>query len=106
MIGVIEKNYGIVKFFKDLEYLSSNRDQAERDLRKALEDLSKEDSNLSAQARWWLCDFDRITHSIAIEKYWNSLQVMEENERTQMWMAVFSEKEAGINLSTWFFFFP
>ncbi|PKY52298.1 hypothetical protein RhiirA4_496198 [Rhizophagus irregularis] len=83
----------MVKFFKTLEYTFSQREQAEKDLRSALETISSEEGELSSKAPEWLRNFDVMRKSSSAERHWTSTKVNEEREKTRALKLISAEKE-------------
>ena len=77
------KGFGVIKFYKTLNYRHSQRDEAEEDLRKALEAIVSEDNALSGKAQDWLRNLHILTHNFGSEQYWESAHVIEECEETK-----------------------
>ncbi|CAG8597166.1 9928_t:CDS:2 [Acaulospora morrowiae] len=88
------------KFFKIFEYLYFQRGLAEEYLIQALQSVSSENDKLSSKAQQWLHDFDIMTRSLNVERYWNSVQTNEEHETTRMMKANYSEREMNSSSKT------
>ncbi|CAI2176853.1 14016_t:CDS:2 [Funneliformis geosporum] len=91
--STLENGSGMVKFFKTLEYTFSQRDQAEKDLKRALETISSENGELSSKALEWLRNFDVMIKSSSTERHWTSTKVNEECEKTHSLELISAEKE-------------
>ncbi|CAG8648628.1 10939_t:CDS:2 [Funneliformis caledonium] len=78
---------------KSLNIRLFQRDLAEVNLRQALQSVSSENDKLSSKAQQWLHDFDIMTRSLNVERYWNAVQTNEEREITRTMKAIYSEKE-------------
>ncbi|CAG8666313.1 29041_t:CDS:10, partial [Racocetra persica] len=71
----------------------SQREQAEKNLKKLLEEIASENDELSSKAQVMLRDFDIIIKNLAAERYWNSTKVNEEREKTRLEEIISNEKE-------------
>ncbi|CAG8715188.1 7630_t:CDS:2, partial [Funneliformis mosseae] len=89
----LENGSGIVKFFKSLDYTFSQCNQAEEDLKRALETISSENDELSSKAQEWLRNFDIMIKSLSIERHWTSTKVNEKRKKTQALELISAEKE-------------
>ncbi|CAG8505484.1 7501_t:CDS:10, partial [Paraglomus occultum] len=87
------KGFGVIKFYKHLNYRHSQRQEAEEHLRKALEAIASEQNAFSGKAQDWLRDLSILTHNFSSEQYWNSVRVSEERETTKTTKAISAEKE-------------
>ena len=96
MRKTLENGSGIVKFFKSLDYTFSQRNQAEEDLKRALETISSENDELSSKAQDWLRNFDVMIKSSGTERHWTSTKVNEEREKTQALELISAKKEVSI----------
>ncbi|CAG8609410.1 10714_t:CDS:10 [Acaulospora morrowiae] len=56
--NILTTNSGVCKFFKTFRYPSSQRDRAEKDLKKALELISAKKDALLPKSNLWLSNFD------------------------------------------------
>ena len=75
-----------------MEYGFSKRNQAEKDLKRALEEISSENNELSSKAKDALLDFDTMISSSSVERHWTSIRVNEERERTRAVEIISNEK--------------
>ncbi|CAG8695606.1 3758_t:CDS:2, partial [Ambispora gerdemannii] len=91
--STLARGFGFVKFFKSLEYRFSQRDQAERDLKRSLEVVASENGELSSKAQEMLRKFDPMINSSYVERYWTSTRVNEEREKTRSEEIISNEKE-------------
>ncbi|CAG8634671.1 9908_t:CDS:2, partial [Cetraspora pellucida] len=57
--STLANGFGVIKFFKTMEYRFSQRDQAEKDLKKSLEEIASENGELSSKAQSILRHFDK-----------------------------------------------
>ena len=95
MRNALASGFGIVRFFKILEYRFSQRDQAERDLKRSLEEIASENGELSPKAQEILRNFDTMIKKLSMERYWSSTKVNEEREKTRSEEIISNEREVS-----------
>ncbi|CAG8584893.1 2685_t:CDS:10 [Diversispora eburnea] len=91
--NALASGFGIVRFFKIVEYRFSQRDQAERDLKRSLEEIASENGELSPKAQEILRNFDTMIKKLSVERYWSSAKVNEEREKTRSEKIISNERE-------------
>ena len=95
MRNALASGFGIVRFLKILEYRFSQRDQAERDLKRSLEEIASENGELSPKAQKILRNFDTKIKKLSVERYWSSTKVNEEREKTRSEEIISNEREVS-----------
>ncbi|CAG8678438.1 17723_t:CDS:2, partial [Racocetra fulgida] len=90
----ISQGFTASKYFKKLGYQFSQKDQAEEDLRKTLNELaSMSDDEHSRQAESLSNTIDKHLGSSTVEQYWNSAKIQEEQNTTRVNQIIVEEKK-------------
>ncbi|CAG8570445.1 6282_t:CDS:2, partial [Acaulospora morrowiae] len=90
---VISQGFTASKFFKKLGYQFSQKYQAEDDLRRTLKKLASMNDEYSQKAESLYNAIDKHLGSSNVEKYWNSVRIQDEQNKTRVNQIIVEEKK-------------